>query len=81
MSRFYLDDQFEAYLARDDDLLTGRQFFDILAEIERQRTQETIEVTLRLVNGQIEFQPSSRIRTQGSELWVDDKRIVVKVAD
>jgi hypothetical protein len=41
---------------------------------------ETIEVQLRVVNGQAEFEPSDRIRTQGNELWVDDKRIVVKVA-
>ncbi len=38
---------------------------------------ETIEVTLRLVNGQPQFEPSDKIRTQGNELYVGDKRIVV----
>ena len=45
-----LDERFEAYLTRDDDALTGSQFFEILAEIERRRAQETIEVTLRLIS-------------------------------
>jgi len=44
------------------------------------REPETIEVRLRVVNGQAEFEPSAPILVQGNELWVDDKRIVVKVA-
>jgi hypothetical protein len=51
MMRDHLDEQFEAYLACDDDALIGNQFFETLAEIERRRAQGTIEVTLRLVNG------------------------------
>jgi hypothetical protein len=76
-----LDERFEAYLTRDDDALTGSQFFEILAEIERRRAQETIEVTLRLINSQAQFEPSDKIRTQGNVLWVGDKRIVVRVAE
>ncbi|MBM3236512.1 hypothetical protein FJZ31_09455 [Candidatus Poribacteria bacterium] len=45
------------------------------------REPETIEVTLCLVNGQAQFEPSDQIRAQGNELWVGDKRIVVKVVD
>jgi hypothetical protein len=41
---------------------------------------ETIEVTLHLVNGQPQFEPSDKICTQGNELYVGGKRIVVKVA-
>ena len=44
-------------------------------------TPETIEVTLRLVNGQAQFEPSDKICTRGNELWVEDKRIVVRVAE
>jgi hypothetical protein len=76
-----LDDQFEAYLARDDDALTGSHFFEILAEIEQRRVQETIEVTMRVIGGQVEFQPCNRIDVRGNELWVDDKRIVVKMVE
>ena len=81
MMRDHLDEQFEAYLTRDDDALIGSQFFETLAEIERRRAQETIEVTLRLVNGRAQFEPSDHIRTQGNTLWVGDKRIVVKMAE
>jgi hypothetical protein len=81
MTRDYLDEQFEAYLTRDDDALVGSQFFETMAEIERRRAQETIEVTLRLVNGQAPFEPSDYIHTQGNVLWVGDKRIVVKMAE
>jgi hypothetical protein len=51
MTRDHLDEQFEAYLTRDDDALVGSQFFETMAKIERRRAQETIEVTLRLVSG------------------------------
>jgi hypothetical protein len=76
-----LDGTFEAYLARDDDALLGSQFFEILAEIERRRAQESIEVTLRVVNGQAQFEPSDQARAEGNTLWVGDKRVVVKVAE
>ncbi len=36
--------KFETNLARDDDALISSQFFEALAEIERRRAQETIEV-------------------------------------
>ena len=74
-----LDKQFEQYLARDDDALMGSQFFEILAEIERRRAQEPIEVTLRVVNGQAQFEPSDRARTEGNTVWVGDRRLVVTV--
>ncbi len=81
MMRDHLDEQFEAYPARNDDALIGSQFFEILAEIERWRAQETIEVTLRLVNGRAQFEPSDHIRTQDNTLWVGDTRIVVKMTE
>jgi hypothetical protein len=74
-----LDDKLEKYLARDDDALMGSAFFEILAEIERRRTRETIEVTLRIAKGHAEFEPSEQVHAQGNTLWVGDKRIVVKL--
>jgi hypothetical protein len=81
MTRNDLDTKFETYLGRDDDVLIGSQFFEVLAEIERRRAQETIEVTLRVVNGQAQFEPSGQIRAQGNALWMGDKVVVVKVAE
>ncbi len=76
-----LDQRFEAYLARDDDTLTGSQFFEALAQIEQRRAQETIEVSLRVINGEAQFEPSDQARAQGNTLWVGDKRVVVKVVE
>ncbi len=81
MSPDDLDEKFEAYLTRDDDAHTGSQFFELLAEIERRRAQESIEVTLRVVNGQAQFEPSDQARAEGNILWVGNKRVVVKVAE
>jgi hypothetical protein len=81
MTRDHLDEQFEAYLTRDDDTLVGSQFFETMGDLERRRAQETIGVTLRLVNGQAQFEPSDHICTQGNVLWVGDKRVVVKMAE
>jgi hypothetical protein len=75
------DEKFEAYLARDDDAHTGSRFFELMAEIERRRAQEPIEVTLRVVNGKAQFEPSDQARAEGNTLWVGDKRVVVKVAE
>jgi len=41
----------------------------------------SVLVTLRLVNGRAQFEPSDHIRTQGNTFWVGDKRIVVKMAE
>jgi hypothetical protein len=45
------------------------------------REPETIEVSLRLVNGHAQFEPSDKICTRDNELWVGDKRIVVRVTE
>jgi len=76
-----LDGDFEAYLSRDDDAIAGGQFFEILAEIERRRAREPLEVTLRVVNGQAQFDPSSQARAEGNSLWVGDQRVIVKLAE
>jgi hypothetical protein len=76
-----LDGQFEAYLARDDDMFVGSQFFELMAEIERRRAHEAIEVTLRVVNGQAQLEASGEARAEGNTLWVGDKRVIVKVAE
>jgi hypothetical protein len=76
-----LDKRFAAYLARDDDALTGSRFFEILSEIERRRTREPIEVRLRVINGQAYFEPSDQVRVQGNELWVGDHRVVITVTE
>ena len=81
MTTDHLDGEFEAYLARNDDTLMGGQFFELLAEIERRRAHESIEVTLRVVNGQAQFEPSAQARAEGNTLWVGDKRVIVKVAE
>jgi hypothetical protein len=73
-----LDQQFATYLNRDDDAMTGSQFFEMLSEIEQRRAQKTIEVALHVVNGQAQFEPSERVRIEGNTLWVRDQRIVVK---
>jgi hypothetical protein len=76
-----LDQKFEAYLSRDDDALTGNQFFELLAEIERRRARSPIEVSLRVVDGEARFEPSDCARVQGNTLWVGDTRVVVTVLE
>jgi len=76
-----LDQRFESYLAHDDEESAGGKFFETLSEIENRREPETVEVTLRVVDGRAQFEPSESLRTQANELWVSDKRIVVNLAD
>ncbi len=76
-----LDKRFESYLGRDDDKAVGGLFFETLSEIERRREPETVEVTLRVIDGSPQFEPSDAVRTEANQLWVSDKRIVVSLAD
>ena len=66
--------------ARPHDFHAATELFKARLAAAARREPETIEVSLLLVNGQVQFEPSDQIRARGNELWVDDKRIVVNVA-
>lgn len=69
-----LNERFESYTGHGYEESVGGQFFETLSEIEKRREQETVEVTLRVIDGKAHFEPSGAIRAKDNELWVGDKK-------
>ena len=65
MRKERFDQAFARFLQRDPEPITSKTFFEVLAEIERERGLRTIEVQAKVVNGQLQFQ--SRKRTRGGQ--------------
>ena len=80
MSKARFDKAFAQFVRRPGEKVTPKTFFQILAEIEQERTPKTIEVRARMVGGQLQFEPSPDVSTQGNEIVVGDQRIIVRVS-
>jgi hypothetical protein len=80
MSKKRFDKAFAGFIRRGEEKITPQTFFQTLAEIERERTQKTIELRADIVDGQLQFAPSPDISVRGNEIIVGRQRIVVHVS-
>ena len=80
MSKERFDKAFAKFIRRGEERITPRNFFETLAEIERERVQKTIELQARIVGSQLEFAPSTELYVNGNEIVLGNQRIVVKVS-
>jgi hypothetical protein len=80
MSKARFDKAFGQFIRRSEEKITPKTFLQVLAEIERERRRETIELQARLIGGQLEFQPSADITVHGNEIIVGNQRIVVRIS-
>jgi hypothetical protein len=80
MSKKRFDRAFAKYIRRGEEKITSPMFFQVLAEIERERTQKTIELQAEIVDGQLRFAPSPEISVHENEIVLGDQRIVVRVS-
>jgi hypothetical protein len=80
MSKARLDKVFADFIRRGEEKVPPRTFFQVLAEIERTRADNTIELRARLVGGKLQFEPSSEITVHDNEIFVGKHRIVVRVS-
>jgi hypothetical protein len=80
VSKTRFDKAFRQFVRRPEEKMTPKTFFQVLAEIERERAQKTIEVHARMVGGQLQFEPSPDVRVKGNEILVGNQRIVVRVS-
>jgi hypothetical protein len=74
------DAAFARFIEHGEAKITPKKFFEILAEIERDRAQTTIELEAKVVGGRLKFEPSTDLPVHENEIIVGDKRIVVKVS-
>lgn len=76
-------DNFVDRSSRETAEMSASTFFELLFENAKQRVQETIPLTGRIVNGELEFiLPSDReatIQTRHNQIVVGDKLLVVSL--
>ena len=80
MSKQQFDKAFAKFIGQRGEKITPPTFFQVLAEIERERTQKTIDLQAAIVDGQLRFAPSPELSVHANEIWLGNQRIVVHVA-
>jgi hypothetical protein len=80
MSKARFDKAFAMFIRRGAEKIMPKNFFQILAEIEQERVQKTIELQAKIVEGQLQFEPSSEISVHDNEIIFGNQRIVVKIS-
>jgi hypothetical protein len=80
MSKARFDKAFAEFIRRGEEKITPKTFFQILAEIERERVQRTIELRARIVEGKLQFEPSPEVSVHDNEIVLGNQRIVVNVS-
>jgi hypothetical protein len=79
VSKARFDKAFGQFVRRREKIIP-KTFFQVLAEIERERAPKTIEVRARLVAGELQFEPSPEVPVRGNVIVVGNQRIVVRVS-
>ncbi|HKI36904.1 MAG TPA: hypothetical protein VKA46_33940 [Gemmataceae bacterium] len=77
MSKARFDTAFRKFLKGGEERVRPKTFFQLIAEIERERAQKPIQLRARLVGGKLKFEPSSEVAVHGNEIVVGNQRIVV----
>jgi len=80
MSKSRFDRAFAEFILRGEEKITPKTFFRILAEIEKERVQKTVELRAKIVEGKLQFEPSPEISVHGNEIVFGNQRIVVKMS-
>jgi len=80
MSKSRFDQAFAQFIRRGEEKITPKTFFDILAQTERRRVTRTVELRARVVDGRLEFEPSSELSVHDNQIVLGDQRIVVNVS-
>ena len=80
MSKARFDRVFAEFIRRGEEKITPRTFFQVLREIEQERTQKAIELRAQVVEGTLQFEPSPDLTVHNNEMIVGNQRIVVNIA-
>lgn len=80
MNKTRFDKAFVQFMRCGEEAITPRTFFQLLAEIERERVQKTIELRAKIIEGQLQFEPSTEIAVHDNEIVWGNQRIVVKMS-
>ena len=82
MDKARFDQAFEHFIEQGDEKMTPKTFFKVLADIEKERAQRTIELRAFIDdNRQLKFLPTEEISVHGNEIILGNERILVKIVE
>jgi hypothetical protein len=79
MNKAHFDKMFHDFIQRDEEQITPDLFFQILAEIEQEHVERTVELRAKVVGGKLRFEPSPEVFVHENEIVWGNQRIVVQV--
>jgi hypothetical protein len=79
MNKARFDQAFSNFIRGGEQRVTPEKFSQILAEIESQRVDQTIELTAKVVDNKLQFEPSPEISVRDNEIVFGNQRVVVRL--
>jgi hypothetical protein len=73
------DQLIENFITREDDRITPSVFLAAMAELERRQATQEVELTGRLVNGDVEFDTPAPLPVDTNTIYVGDTRVKLKL--
>ena len=83
MDKERFDKAFEYFIEEGDEKITPKTFFEVLADIEKERTQGTIKLRAFIDNGELKFLPTEaeEISVHDNEIILGNQRIQIKIVE
>jgi hypothetical protein len=79
MEKVRFDKAFAKFIHHGDDKIKPTTFFRILAAIEQERIERTINLRAKIIEGKLHFEPSPDISVHDNEIILGSQRIVVEM--
>ncbi|MBI1923272.1 hypothetical protein HYR99_03375 [Candidatus Poribacteria bacterium] len=82
MDKKRFDQAFEHFIEKGDEKITPKTFFEVLADIEKERAQRTVE--LQAVIGkdkELKFLPTEDISVHDNQIILGNQRILIKIVE
>lgn len=77
------DDEFDAlverFIERGEDQVTPQTFLQVMADVAEQRSQCEVELSGRVVNGEIIFDVPAPLPVSNNTLYVGDTKITLRL--
>jgi hypothetical protein len=80
MNKSRFDKAFASFIRRGEEKITPKTFFQVLAEIEQERVQKTIELRVKIIKGKLRFEASPEIYVHDDAIVLGNQRIVVRMS-
>lgn len=77
------DDEFDAlvgqFIERGEDQMAPQTFLQVMADVAEQRSQREVELSGRVVNGEIIFDIPAPLPVSNNTLYVGDTKITLRL--